>query len=189
MRYRIRVKLSSPVLSEIHKNAFVFSGLAGLGNMDNEPSKIVHYELIDHTADFGVRIFGKDAADLFRNGALALTDLITDRPNAKSGRTCYIRVAGNDWEDLMVNWLREVLYLWSGKEMLLQDVTIESICENEMEVARIARLIDLERSMEGMSKRTGIFNKIDNIFSEEWRTEEDLLIEIDEKVNKDNDYQ
>ena len=133
MRYRIRVKLSSPVLSEIHKNAFVFSGLAGLGNMDNEPSKIVHYELIDHTADFGVRIFGKDAADLFRNGALALTDLITDRPNAKSGRTCYIRVAGNDWEDLMVNWLREVLYLWSGKEMLLQDVTIESICENEME--------------------------------------------------------
>ena len=83
--------------------------------MDNAPSKTVHYELIDHTADCGIRIFGADAADLFRNGALALTDMITDVRRVKSTHECHVRVAGNDWQDLMVNWLGELLYLWAGK--------------------------------------------------------------------------
>ena len=101
--------------------------------MDNEPSKEVHYELIDHTADFGIRVFGTDAADLFRNGALALTDLMTDARMVKSTQVCHIQVSGDDWQDLMVNWLRELLYLWAGEEKLIEDVDIESIRENEIE--------------------------------------------------------
>jgi SHS2 domain-containing protein len=101
--------------------------------MNRKFSKAVHYELIDHTADFGIRIFGVDAADLFRNGALALTDIIADTQSMKSTLAYHVRVTGNDWEDLMVNWLGELLYLWAGEEMLIQDVAIESICENEIE--------------------------------------------------------
>jgi len=131
--FRIRIKLTSLVLSETHKNAFVFSGLAGLGNMDNEPSNAVSYELIDHTADFGIRFFGTDAADLFRNGALALTDLMTDARLVKSTHACHVQVSGADWQDLMVNWLRELLYLWAGEEKFIQDVDIQSIRENDVE--------------------------------------------------------
>jgi SHS2 domain-containing protein len=106
--------------------------------MESKPSKNICYELIDHTADFGIRVFGADAADLFRNGALALTDMITDAQRVKGTHACHVRVVGNDWQDLMVNWLGELLYLWAGKEMVIQDVAIESICENEIEaVARV----------------------------------------------------
>ena len=30
------------------------------------------YKLINHTADFGIHVFGKDAEDLFTNAAFAL---------------------------------------------------------------------------------------------------------------------
>ena len=103
--------------------------------MNNAPATEVYYELIDHTADFGIRIFGTDAESLFKNGASALTDLITDPDLLKSAHTCVLRVSGDDWADLMVNWLRELLYLWTGEEKLVQGVEIASICENAIAAA------------------------------------------------------
>ena len=34
------------------------------------------YEIMDHTADLRIRVFGADPADLFTNAAMALFDLI-----------------------------------------------------------------------------------------------------------------
>ena len=36
------------------------------------------YKLIDHTADFGMQVFGSDSKELFINAALALFDVITE---------------------------------------------------------------------------------------------------------------
>ena len=100
--------------------------------MNNASSKNVFYEFIDHTADFGLRIFGTDASDLFKNAAVALTDLITDADLVQRTHTCPLRISGDDWADLMVNWLRELLYLWTVKEKLVHSVVIASIRENEI---------------------------------------------------------
>ena len=80
------------------------------------------WELTDHTADFGLRVFGKDLEALFRNAALAVYDLMTDRSVLAATDTVSIRVEGDDRPDLMVNWLREVLYCWIGHELLVKDV-------------------------------------------------------------------
>lgn len=90
------------------------------------------YELIDHTADFGIHVFGKDEKDLFQNAALAMFDLIADYEKSDGLTKIRIQIAGDDWPDLMVNWLRELLYLWNGKEKLIQSVQIDSIVENEI---------------------------------------------------------
>ena len=90
------------------------------------------YSLIDHTADFGLRVFGSDSKELFANAALALFDLITDIDHLKGLDSCNIEVSGDDWSDLMVNWLREILYLWNGKELLVKKVRILSLSETEL---------------------------------------------------------
>ena len=36
------------------------------------------YETIDHTADLGIRVLGRNRRELFVNAAYALFDLITD---------------------------------------------------------------------------------------------------------------
>ena len=90
------------------------------------------YCLIDHTADFGIQVFGSDSQELFTNAALALFDVITEM-DGLTGRDSYnIKASGEDWPDLMVNWLREILYLWNGKEMLVKSIQILSLSENKI---------------------------------------------------------
>jgi protein archease len=90
------------------------------------------YELIDHTADFGIRVFGSDSRELFSNAAWALFDALTETEALSGNDSCEITVSGNDWPDLMVNWLREVLYLWNGKERLVKSVKILSLSEKKL---------------------------------------------------------
>jgi SHS2 domain-containing protein len=90
------------------------------------------YTLIDHTADFGIHVYGSDSKDLFANAAWALFDLITEMDQLTGLESCDIEVSGADWSDLMVNWLREVLYLWNGKELLVKKARILSLSETEL---------------------------------------------------------
>ena len=90
------------------------------------------YRMIDHTADFGIQVFGKDPADLFGNAALALYDLLTDVRAVRGKKEKKIIVTGSDWPDLMVNWLRELLYLWNGNTLLLKAVKIQKMTEFEI---------------------------------------------------------
>ena len=90
------------------------------------------YNLIDHTADFGIQVFGSDPQELFTNAALALFDVITEMDVLSGRDSCYIKTSGEDWSDLMINWLREILYLWNGKERLVKSIQILSLSEDKI---------------------------------------------------------
>ncbi len=87
------------------------------------------YTLLDHTADLRIRITGTDPADLFKNAGLALFDLIVDPQTVAAKETIDLTVAGEDSADLMVNFLRELLYLWTGREKLVKMIDIREISE------------------------------------------------------------
>jgi len=90
------------------------------------------YKLIDHTADFGIHVFGSNAKTLFSNAAYAMFDLITEIETLKGLESAHVKVSGDDWPDLMVNWLREVLFFWNGREKLVKETLILSLSENEL---------------------------------------------------------
>jgi len=90
------------------------------------------YKLIDHTADFGIQVTGEDPGALFANAAYALFDLITDMDALEGKKTRKLTVTGTDWPDLMVNWLREILFFWNGKDRLVKKTEIMSISENKL---------------------------------------------------------
>ncbi len=92
----------------------------------------ISYELIDHTADFGIRVSGSDAKDLFHNAAMALMDQLLEADTSMQQQPRQIRVEGDDWPDLMVNWLREILFLWVGEELLVRSVHIEALVDNKL---------------------------------------------------------
>jgi SHS2 domain-containing protein len=88
---------------------------------------MINYTTIDHTADLGIQVFGADIKDLFSNAGLAMCDLIADTNHRHGLKTYRVSAKGHDWPDLMVAWLRELLYLWAGKERLVRTIDIESI--------------------------------------------------------------
>lgn len=90
------------------------------------------YRFFDHTADFGLEIFGDDARSLFEEAAKALFDLITPSAAPVSGNPHRVEITGDDWADLMVNWLRELLYLWNGESLLVRGVELSTVEENRL---------------------------------------------------------
>jgi len=61
------------------------------------------YRLINHTADFGIHVFGTDLKDLFTNAAFAMFDQITIFKDLQPEKELRIYVTGSDWPDLMIN--------------------------------------------------------------------------------------
>jgi SHS2 domain-containing protein len=82
------------------------------------------YTLFDHTADLGVEVYGKTAPELFANASFALFDVITDLSAVETTKEKKLVVEGSGWEDLFVNYLREILYLFNGEGFLLTEYSI-----------------------------------------------------------------
>jgi len=102
----------------------------------------VQYKLIDHTADFGIEVTGADQKILFVNTALAMFDLITNSSILIGKNESGLRIQGSDTCDLMVNWLRELLYLWNGEKMLVKVADIHSISEKKLSATITYDLFD-----------------------------------------------
>ena len=90
------------------------------------------YILLDHTADLRLRIFGETMATLFENAGTALAELICDPETLDAVQTVTIAVTGDDPPDLMVNYLRELLYLWSGEERLIKQTRVGDITDRSI---------------------------------------------------------
>ena len=73
------------------------------------------YRVFDHTADLGVEVYGETVKELFVNAAFAVFDMLTDLDRVRAIEERNITVEGEGWEDLLVNYLREVLYLFNGE--------------------------------------------------------------------------
>ena len=91
------------------------------------------YRVFDHTADLGVEVFGKTIQELYANAAFAVYDLMADLHDVQAQETRKIVVEGADREDLLVNYLREVLYLFNGNRLLLKSFIINEMDDRHLE--------------------------------------------------------
>ena len=90
---------------------------------------VLPYKTFDHTADLGVEVYGRDRSQLFSNAGVALFDLISGINAIEARSALPVTVEGSDCEDLMVNWLRELLYLHQVKRYLLTSFVIHELDE------------------------------------------------------------
>ena len=85
------------------------------------------YTLIDHTADLGCDVFGATRKDLFRRAARALFDMISPCSSIAEREERLIDVHGADFDDLWINYLRELLNLFNGTGFLVHAVDIPQL--------------------------------------------------------------
>ena len=71
------------------------------------------YDLIEHTADIGVKAYGKTIAEAFEHAAKGMFDIITDNSEVESTGQYDIELKASDLEQLLVDFLSELLYLHS----------------------------------------------------------------------------
>ncbi|MCX6662299.1 MAG: archease [Euryarchaeota archaeon] len=77
-----------------------------------------HYELIEHTADVGVKAYGKTVAEAFEHAAEAMFDIITDTSTIQVVGQYDIELEAPDLEQLLVDWLSKLLFLNDAEDLV-----------------------------------------------------------------------
>jgi len=89
----------------------------------------VDYEYIDHTADIGIKAYGKDPKQVFENAAKGMFSIMFE--TCDQGQQTCVEVELDGGEDaqerLLVDWLNELLYLSSTKRLVFVDFSVQSL--------------------------------------------------------------
>lgn len=109
--------------------------------MDNSKK----YRITTHQSELAVRITGNSQADLFTNSAFALFDVMTDIANVQTKESIPLEVEGSDRDDLMVNWMRELLYLYQASGYLLREFKIIEVKDTSVKAEVLGEKIDPDR--------------------------------------------
>jgi SHS2 domain-containing protein len=106
---------------------------------------VKRYETFDHTADLGVRVFGRTYEEVFANAAYALFDLLTDLNRVRQTLSYNLRVEAADREELLVRWLGELLFLSSAQGYLFKKFSISHLDQTSLQAVAHGETFDPSR--------------------------------------------
>jgi SHS2 domain-containing protein len=102
------------------------------------------FEILEHTADIGLRGQGGTLEELFQNAARGLAAIL-DRAEPDIGAQAHglgVDLEAADLEGLLVSWLDEVLFLLQERDVCLVEVRVNNVettrIRGEVTVARCA---------------------------------------------------
>lgn len=104
-----------------------------------------NYRLNKRQSEIAVRVVGNSQADLFANSAFALFDVMVEMQAIEARERLPLEVEGSDRDDLMVNWLRELLYLYQGSGYVLREFQIREVKDTVVKAEVAGEKIDPDR--------------------------------------------
>lgn len=85
------------------------------------------FEILEHTADIGLRAWGATKEEAFEEAATALAAIVVERDDIEPRLAYALAATGDDDESLLVNWLSEVLYQLDARRIVLGRFRIEQL--------------------------------------------------------------
>jgi SHS2 domain-containing protein len=105
----------------------------------------VPYRRLEHTSDIKVEICGADLRELFINAATCLFDLILDRKKVRETQSVPVSLESADLSELFLDWLRELLFLFSTRSLAVRRVEIRSIEPSKVQATVFGEEFNPER--------------------------------------------
>lgn len=85
------------------------------------------FEILDHPADIGLIAYGKSIEELFTNALLGTTCLMVGPSTISGALSKNLQIKGKDPEELFINFLDEVIFLFDSEGFLTKDVIVEML--------------------------------------------------------------
>ena len=104
------------------------------------------YEIIDHTADIGIKAYGKDLEELFGNAAYGMFDIAADLEGLKPSTSVKIKLEAPNYEELLINWLDELIYNFYTKGIIFSEFKIDKLDSQHIEAEAHGQHIGDNRS-------------------------------------------
>lgn len=89
--------------------------------------KMKPFRVLNHTADIGVVVNGRDLKALFENAGHAFFHLLTDLRKVRPRVEKKVEIGSESLERMMVDWLSELLYLHDVENLLFRTFRVESL--------------------------------------------------------------
>jgi SHS2 domain-containing protein len=109
----------------------------------NEPK--TSFREIEHTADLGIEVKATDLPGLFASAGEALYALIADTSTVATKETIAVSATGNGWEELLHDWLSELLAQFNLRNFLGKKCEIKELDANHVESQVKGEILDLKR--------------------------------------------
>ena len=93
----------------------------------NEPPALPDFEEVEHTADWALRISGRNLSELFRNAALGMLSLLDVDPLPGKSDYRSFELREEDSETLLVSWLEELLFLLEFERTVVVNFQVEVV--------------------------------------------------------------
>jgi SHS2 domain-containing protein len=103
------------------------------------------FEVLDHTADIGIVAYGPDVEHLFANAAAGMTSLIVDLDDIGDHIKRDIVIVSDDDENLLVEWLNELLYIFDVEHILFKKVEVNNVHDATINATCFGDRIDFQR--------------------------------------------
>jgi SHS2 domain-containing protein len=118
------------------------------------------YEILEHTADIGLRAHGGRLEELFENAAWGLAEILeVARPLQVVGTAAQrIMLGPTDIEALLVDWLNELILLTEEGRACVADVHVHAVSEEGLQ-ARVD-LVDCDPPPEGTELKAATYHQL-----------------------------
>ena len=94
------------------------------------------YEILEHTADIGIRSWGDSPSDCFEQAAYGLEEILGgDRPGRLCDETTSVSASASDLEGMLVAFLNELIHLHETREAMPGVIHIERLTNTQLEAA------------------------------------------------------
>jgi SHS2 domain-containing protein len=90
------------------------------------------FEIINHTADISIKAYGKNLKQLFENAALGMFNILADLEGITTSTELEIKVEAPDKEELLIEWLDELLYNFYTKNIIFCNFDINELIDNNL---------------------------------------------------------
>lgn len=103
-------------------------------------------EFVEHTADVAMRVIADDYPALLEHAARGLYRLVGDLVGQGEPQTHILNLRAQDAEQLLHDWLSEVLYWYDVREVVFEAFEFPVLRETELEARLVGRRLDAARS-------------------------------------------
>jgi SHS2 domain-containing protein len=103
------------------------------------------YRVLDHTADVGIVVKGRDLKGLFANAGFAFFDLTWNLARVEERLSCPIHIEEEGLTELLVGFLREMLYLNQAEGYIFKRFEVSQLEGSVLEVTGLGEKFDPNR--------------------------------------------
>lgn len=92
-----------------------------------------HFEVVEHTADWAIRVRGADLAELFKHAAEGMSNLMAgELAMLPFDEVRELELEAYDAESLLVEWLGELAYWAEMEQMVFRQFDLEEVTSTHL---------------------------------------------------------